>query len=135
MPTLFRKKLGLNSLEANKTSLPKCSFCRHYKKKDHIESRCFAKYPELRANSKSKDSKNKDKTNGKATATSTTSTRSSKLTLVIMPAFTDSDQLNHLNSSNDDCLNLSTALNKNKLVLDLGATEHHKPNKDWLVNC
>ena len=52
-----------------------------------------------------------------------------------MSAFTDVDQfdLNH-NFSGNDGLNLSIALNKNKLVLDSGATEHFTPNEDWLVN-
>ena len=137
---LISEEARLNyRLEANKTSLNKGSFCCCYREKGYIKSRCFAKYPELRPNSKSKDSrnkdsKNKDKTNGKPTTTSTTS--SSKPPLVIMSASTDSDHfdLEHSNSSNDDSVNLSTLLNKYKLVLDSGAIEHFTPNKDWPVN-
>ena len=137
---LISEEARLNSgLEANKTSINKGSFCRHCKKKGHIESRYFTKYPELRPNSKDKPKnkdKNKDKANNKATTTSSTSTSSSKPTSVIMSAFTDVDQfdLNYSNLSDNDGLNLSIALNKNKLVLDSGATEHFTPNKDWLVN-
>ena len=124
----------ISGLEAIKTSIDRGFFCRHCKTKGYIESRYFTKYPELRPKSKSKDSKNKDKTNGKPTTANTSSTSSSKPISVIMSAFTNSDLLNHLNSSNDDGLNLSTDLNKNKLVLDLGAIEQFTPNKDWLVN-
>ena len=52
-----------------------------------------------------------------------------------MLAFTDIDQFDlNYNLLDNDGLNLSIALNKNKLVLDSGATEHFTPNKDWLVN-
>ena len=89
---LISEEARLNSsLEANKTSINKGSFYRHYKKKGHIESRCFTKYPELRPNSKDKP-KNKDKANNKATTTSSASTSSSKPTSVIISAFTNVDQ-------------------------------------------
>ena len=130
---LISEEARLNSsLEVNKTSINKGSFYHYCKKKGYIESRYFTKYPELRPNSKDKPkNKDKNKDKAKATTTSSASTSSSKPTSVIISAFTNIDQfdLNH-NLSDNDGLNLSIALNKNKLVLDSGATEHFTPNKD-----
>ena len=134
---LISEEARLNSsLEANKTSINKGSFYRYYKKKGYIESRYFTKYPELRPNSKDKPkNKDKNKDKAKATTTSSTSTSSSKPILVIISAFTNVDQFDlNYNLLDNDGLNLSIALNKNKLVLDSGTTEHFTPNKDQLVN-
>jgi hypothetical protein len=35
-------------LEANKATKPNKGFYKHYKKKGHIEARCFIKYPKLK---------------------------------------------------------------------------------------
>jgi hypothetical protein len=119
-------------LEANKAGSNKDSYCKHCKRKGHVESNCYKKYPELKPKNKankpsskkskkksdkedSKDSSNKD--NNKA--------ESSK---VIMNALSNNQTIednispiNYFSKSNDF---------KNKLVLDSGATEHYTPNKD-----
>jgi hypothetical protein len=131
-------------LEANKaTKINKTPICKHWKKKGHLESKCFIKYPELRPNNNnnnnnnkgtnSKKSKQKD-SNKKGNGSTNNKTEATK---AIMSAFSD-DQCCTSELDVDTEIDPNTAYftysNRDKLVLDSGATEHYTPNKDWLLD-
>ena len=114
------------SLEANRAARAnKDSFCSHCKKKGHLESRCYKKYPELKPNkgSNSKSNKDKDKEDSNPDTNSTKSESTKVIMSILANNTEDSSSTSYL--SNDF---------RNKLVLDIGATEHYTPNKDWLID-
>ncbi|TVY22171.1 Retrovirus-related Pol polyprotein from transposon TNT 1-94 [Lachnellula hyalina] len=98
-------RLGSDS-SANKATSNKMPICKHCNKKGHIEAKCWIKYPELKQN------KNNNKASEK-----TESTKTVMMSLVY----------NGIN-------NKEANINKTKLVLDSGASEHYTFNKDWLLN-
>ena len=121
-------------LEANKAlkfnSNNKTPFCTYYKRKGHLEAKCFIKYPELKTINKNKSnstynshSKFKNKNNSKLKDRPTKDTP----TELIMTTIRDSLNSNYINAIKEDRPELN-------IILDSGATEHYTPNKHWLIN-
>jgi gag-polypeptide of LTR copia-type len=95
--------------EANRASKNPKSLCKHCNKGGHIESKCWAKYPELKKPNKANNKKpNKDIKNESSKA--------------IMSALSMS------------ALSITKGDSRYKLILDSGATEHYTAVKEWLVD-
>ena len=121
------------SLEANRATRAKDSFCRHCKIRGHLEARCYKKYPELKPREPSSSSKPK-KGSKEDPDSDNDSSKKSKSTKVIMSTIADSRVIEEVEKSSPTIYFSRSNDFKNKLVLDSGATEHYTPNKDWLLD-
>jgi hypothetical protein len=123
-------------LEANKAiKINKTPICKHCKKKGHLESKCFIKYPELRPNNNnkgtnSKKSKQKD-SNKRGNGSTNNKTEATK---AIISAFSINQYKIDVDTEIDHNTAYFTYSYRDKLVLDSSATEHYTPNKDWLLD-
>ena len=119
------------SFKSNYNSNNTTPFCTHCNKKGHLESKCYAKYPELKKgnininnniNNKYKGSNHNPNSkfkNNKGFKKNPNKTESNKLIM----------SCKIYNST----LNINNNINR-RFILDSGATEHFTCNKDWLIN-
>ena len=116
------------NLEVNKVTSRNKSYCTHYNKTGHIESKCYSKYPELRPKTTRPFTSPKGK-NPKENSKDNTKSKSNK---VIMTTINSSYNLSDNREANK--ATYTTSYLYNNLVLDSGATEHYTPNKEWLLD-
>jgi hypothetical protein len=114
-------------LEANKAGSNKDSYCKHCKRKGHVKSNCYKKYPELKPKNKankpsSKKSKKSDKKDSKDSSNKDNNNKAESSKVIINVLSNNQTIKDNISSINY----FSKSNNfKNKLVLDSGATKHY----------
>ena len=144
-------------LEANKAyKSPKLkggkqAYYKHYKLKGHLEEKCWQKYPKLRPYNAKKDNKpnkarDKQQDTNKGLMLAFTpfellnlSPKLSNLNLKleIKPNLSTKLEIKpDLNTKLENLPNLGLATSKpnNKIIIDLSASKHYLPNRDWFSN-